>query len=192
MMHSDKAVQQALREQNAHIESEEIYKARSFTVRRDSYEHEGKLKHWDIVVHSGAIVVVPVLKNGDLLLVKQWRRAAGKILVEFPAGGLEMGEIPKDCAQRELREETGYRAERILSMGGFFTVPGFCTEYLHLFLGLELEKDPLQTQDEDEQIDLIACSFEAVEEMIETHQIQDAKTIAGFYRYDRWLKHQTV
>jgi ADP-ribose pyrophosphatase len=187
-MHTDKAIQQALREQKARVESEEVYTARTFKVRRDTYEHEGKLKRWDIIVHPGAVVLVPVLKNGHLLLVKQWRRASGKILLEFPAGTLEEGEIPVDCAQRELREETGYRADRILPMGGFYSAPGFCTEFLHLFLALDLEEAPLQTEDEDEEIDLIDASFEEVEAMIEKHQIEDAKTIAGFYRYDRWLK----
>ena len=187
---SDKSIQQALREKNALIESEEVYRARPFRVRRDTYQHEGHLKRWDIVVHPGAVVLVPVMKTGELLLVKQWRRAADKILVEFPAGTLEEGEAPGVCAQRELREETGYRAERIIPMGGFFTAPGFCTEFLHLFLALDLEAAPLQTDDEDEEIDLVTASHEAVAEMIEKHQIQDAKTIAGFYRYDRWLKSQ--
>jgi ADP-ribose pyrophosphatase len=183
-MHSDKSMQQAMREKDARIESEEVYRGRPFSVRRDTYQLEnGEQKRWDIIVHSGAVVLVPVTKKGELLLVKQWRRAAGKILLELPAGTLEPGEEPAVCAQRELREETGYRADKIIPLGGFFSAPGFCTEYLHLFLALDLTEAPLESEDSDEAIDLVSATFEQVEQMIETHQIQDAKTIAGFYRY---------
>lgn len=187
-MHTDKSIQQAMREQKARIESEEVYRGRPFIVRRDTYVHDSDIKRWDIVVHPGAVMLIPVMKDKNLLLVKQWRRAAGKILLEFPAGTLEMGEEPFACAQRELREETGYGSERIIPMGGFFTAPGFCTEYIHCFLALELKVAPLHTEDTDEQIDLVSASYEEMQEMIETHQIQDAKTISGFYRYGRWLQ----
>lgn len=191
-MHADKSTEQALREQHASIESEEVYRGKPFWVRRDTCHLDGKVKRWDIVVHPGAVVLLPVLKGGDLLLVKQWRRASGKILLELPAGTLEAGEAPAVCAERELREETGYRAGRMLPLGGFFTAPGFCTEYLHLFLALNLERAPLQTEDEDEHIDIVRASFEKVERMIEDSEIQDAKTIAGFYRYARWLQSQKI
>jgi|SRR5579862_996967 len=183
-MHSDKSMQQALREKEARVESEEVYRGGPFRVRQDTYRMEnGEQKRWDIIVHPGAVVLVPVTKKGELLLVKQWRRAAQKILLEFPAGTLEPGEAPDICAQRELREETGYRADKIIPLGGFFSAPGFCTEYLHLFLALDLTEAPLKSEDSDEAIDLVAATYEQVEEMIETHQIQDAKTIAGFHRY---------
>ncbi len=188
-MHSDKSLQQAMREKDARIQSEEVYRGRPFCVRRDTYQIENaELKCWDIVVHSGAVVLIPIIKTGELLLVKQWRRAVEKILLEFPAGTLEIGEAPSACAQRELREETGFRADKIIPLGGFFSAPGFCTEYLHLFLALDLTEAPLKSEDSDEVIDLVSVTYEQMELMIDTHQIQDAKTIAGFYRYEQWLK----
>src|SRR6185436_19062111 len=101
-------------------------------------------------------------------------------------------EAPEICAQRELREETGFQAGKIISLGGFFSAPGFCTEYLHLFLALDLTEAPLESEDSDEAIDLFSATYEQIEQMIEKHQIQDAKTIAGFYRYARWLKTHSV
>lgn len=188
-MHSNKSLQQAQREKDACRESEEMHRARSFWVRRDIYHLEdGQHKQWDIVVHPGAVVLIPVTKEGRLLLVKQWRRATETILLEFPAGTLEAGEEPSVCAQRELREETGYRADKILSLGGFFSAPGFCTEYLHLFLALDLMQAPLESEDSDEAIDLFSFTCNQVEQMIETGQIQDAKTIAAFYRYVAYCK----
>jgi ADP-ribose pyrophosphatase len=187
----EKSAQQALHEQKASVKREEVYRGRVISLRKDSCPSmEGKLKAWDIVVHPGAVVLVPVTKNKELLLVKQWRRASEKILLEFPAGTLEKEEKPALCAQRELQEETGYKAHTIIPLGGFYSAPGFCTEYLHLFLALDLEEAPLATDDDDEAIDLIVASFEQVAHMIERDQIQDAKTIAGFYRYEQWLKNQ--
>lgn len=177
-----------MREQKARVEREEVYRGKPFYVCKDTYHFDGETKHFNIVVHPGAVVLVPVTKNKELLLVKQWRRAVGRIMLEFPAGTLEPSEAPIVCAERELREETGYTAHRILPLGGFFSAPGFCTEYLHLFLALELEEAPLQSEDEDEAIDLVAATYDEVVKMIEEHQIQDAKTIAGLYRYEQWLR----
>lgn len=191
-MHLEKSAQQALEEKNAHIEREEIYKGKIITLRRDTYQPKvGELKNWDIIVHPGAVVLVPVTKKKELILVKQWRRAANQITLEFPAGTLEKNEEIMLCAQRELREETGYQAHTIIPLGGFFSAPGFCTEYLHLFLALDLEEAPLKSEDTDEAIDLLIASHNQIGQMIKKNEIQDAKTIAGFYRYEQWLKKET-
>ena len=184
----EKSAQQASREKNAYTTTEEIYQGKIITVSRRTY-HLSKTKSWDLVLHPGAVAIIPVTKNQEFLLVKQWRRAIEKITLEFPAGVLETQEEPLQCAERELREEVGMRANRMVPIGGLFSTPGFCSEYLHLFIALDLEESPLQP-DEDEEIDCVTLSSKQLSEMIQEHLIEDAKTIAGFYLYEQWLKNQ--
>jgi len=136
----------------------------------------------EVVVHPGAIVIVPIDQAGRLLLVKQWRHPVGKVLTELPAGTLEAGESPHSCAERELQEETGFKPTTLTAMGGFYSAPGFCTEYLHLFLaeGLTVSRLPA---DEDEHIELLSVSLAAALQMIEDGTICDAKSVAGILRY---------
>jgi ADP-ribose pyrophosphatase len=180
-----KSAEQEQFEKTTPVKRQEIYKGRTITVRTDTLQKGEKTLKWDIVVHPGAVVLVPVTANQELVFVKQWRRALEKQMIELPAGTLEHQEPAADCAQRELREETGYRAGQIIPMGGFYSAPGFCTEYLHLFLALDLIPDPLPA-DDDEGIDLLLLSLDQVDEMIESGEICDAKTIAGVHRYAQW------
>ncbi|MDN3509195.1 MAG: NUDIX hydrolase [Candidatus Neptunochlamydia sp.] len=92
--------------------------------------------------------------KGELVLVKQWRRAAREILIEVPAGGLEKGEDPHFCAKRELQEETGFRSDKITHLGGFYSAPGILSEYIHLYLAEKLVANLLIGDDTDE-VDLI-------------------------------------
>jgi ADP-ribose pyrophosphatase len=173
-------------EKNSKVERKEIYRGKTIAIRSDTLKkQDGSTKTWDIVIHPGAVVLVPITDKNEIILVKQWRRAIEKRILELPAGTLELGEHPQDCAQRELQEETGFRAKQMISLGGFFSAPGFCTEYLHLFLALHLEQAPL-TPDDDEGIDLLMVSLQNAEKLIETGEICDAKTIAGILRYAKW------
>jgi ADP-ribose pyrophosphatase len=181
----DKSKAQAEAEQRAIVESERVFTGKTICVQRDKVAG----RCWDLVTHPGAVVIVPVTEQGEILLIEQWRRAAKQILLELPAGTRDQGEDIGTCAQRELREETGYRARKWVPLGGFFSAPGFCTEYLHLFIGKDLVLDPLP-HDEDEAIDLCRYPLEETLKMIESGAICDAKTIAGLFRYDRWLKTQ--
>jgi ADP-ribose pyrophosphatase len=184
----EKSAQQENFERSAKVDRKVVYRGRTIALRCDTLEKEGASKTWDIIVHPGAVVLVPVTKKKEIIFVKQWRRAIEKRVIELPAGTLEAGEAPKLCAQRELREETGFRSEKILPLGGFYSAPGYCTEYLHLFLALDLEADPLEA-DDDEAIDLLFFSLEKTMEMIESGEICDAKTIAGILRYANWSAH---
>lgn len=185
-----KAEKQASFEKTVKTTSRLVHAGRVFSLRVDTYVLENTPKNWDIVVHPGAVVIVPVTSEGRILLVEQWRRAANQVMIELPAGTLEKGEPTLLCAQRELQEETGFRAGEIIPMGGFYTVPGYCTEYLHLFLAKDLEAAPLPA-DDGEEIDLLSLSLDEVHLQIESGKICDAKTIAGIYRYERWLKRKT-
>lgn len=182
----EKSAAQERFEKSSPIEHREIYRGRTIALRCDSLKKEdGSIKKWDIVIHPGAVVLIPITEKQEIILVKQWRRAIGKSILELPAGTLESGEMPEACAQRELQEETGFRANKIIPLGGFYSAPGFCTEYLHLFLALDLKSDPLPA-DDDEKIDLYPVSFNKAEKMIESGEICDAKTIAGIQRYAHW------
>ncbi len=146
---------------------------------------DGTVHESNLVRHAGAVAILAVLDDGRLILVEQWRRATGKILLEIPAGTLEPGEIPLHCAERELQEEIGYRANTLIPLGGFYSTPGFCTEYIHLFLGKDLEKSRLFGED-SEEIDPVVLSLEEILKKIDRHEIPDMKTIAAVHLYLRW------
>lgn len=168
------------------VESQIVHRGHTFNLRVDKFDLGNGPRQWDIILHPGAVVILPVNEKNELLLIKQWRRAAEQILIELPAGTLDPGEPADVCAQRELQEETGFKAQELIGLGGFFTAPGFCTEYLHFFVGRKLIPSALE-QDEDEGIDLITVTLDEALKMIDTGTICDAKTIAGIMRYERWL-----
>ena len=181
------AESQALREQGAKIDQKFILEGKFIQVRRDVIEFNGHpTQTWDLIVHPGAVAVIPIDDQGRLVLVEQWRRAIGKITIEIPAGLLEKGEAPEFCAQRELREETGYRAKELASFGGCYCAPGLSDEYVHLFIAQGLQKDPL-IADDTEAIDVRTVSPEEALKMIEEGIIYDAKTVVGILRYARVL-----
>jgi ADP-ribose pyrophosphatase len=143
---------------------------------------EGPSYTREVVVHPGAVVVIPVDANGDILMVRQWRRAVGKILLELPAGTLEEGEEAGVTADRELQEEIGYKAGRLTKLGGFYSAPGFCSEYLHLFLAEDLRESRL-APDDHEHIEVCTVPLGKALELIEQGEIEDAKSVAGLSRY---------
>ncbi|HSX12055.1 MAG TPA: NUDIX hydrolase [Rhabdochlamydiaceae bacterium] len=173
-------------EKKAKTQSEFVYKGKILSLRRDHFQlQEGAPQQYDIVVHPGAVAVIPVTDQGNLLLIKQWRRAAQKILIEIPAGILEKNEDPLECAKRELQEETGYKAELFISLGGFFTTPGYCTEYIYLYIAKQLSPSYLPP-DDHEWIDPFEVSLESALEMVYEHEIEDVKTIAAILQYSQW------
>lgn len=179
---------QKLLEQTSRVDAACSYEGKLISVRSDRFkDEEDNIHQYDIVLHPGAAVMIPIHKDGKIHFVKQWRRAVQDILIELPAGTLEKNEEPLYCAQRELQEEIGYKARRMTNLGGFFTAPGFCNEYLHLFLAEDLVKSSL-IGDDSEKIDHCLLSLEEALEWIEKGKIKDAKTICGVYRYLRWKK----
>lgn len=136
----------------------------------------------EMIRHSGASAVVPVLEvPGEptkVLLVRQYRYAAEGFLYEIPAGRLEPGETPENCAKRELQEETGYSAGRLIAMTSIYTTPGFTNEIIHLFLAEELMPGKSALED-DEILELTAVEMSAALEMIRTGEIKDGKTISA-------------
>ena len=132
----------------------------------------------EIVEHPGSIVVVPVTGRDSVLLVEQWRHPAKQVLLEAPAGTLDPGENPAETVQRELREETGYRAASIRKIGEFWIAPGWCDEYMHAYLATGLTPDPLP-QDVDEDLHVVETPLDEVPGLLQNGRIADAKSIAA-------------
>ena len=120
--------------------------------------------------------------EGGLLRARQPRPATGLSLLELPAGTLEQGEEPAAGAARELEEETGFRAGRVERLGGFFMAPGYCTEYIHAYLATDLEPGTAGG-DEDEDIEALALPLNEVFHLIETGELEDAKSLAALFLY---------
>lgn len=146
----------------------------------------GALSAREIVKHPGGVAIVPVDAQGRVLLVRQYRLAAGRELVELPAGTLEAGEDPAFCAARELQEETGYKADHLESLGGIYLAPGYTTEFLHLFYATGLSESKL-AHDADEFIDVVTATMAEALAMIEDGTICDGKSVAGLMRVARRL-----
>jgi len=161
------------------LSSELIYEGRAFTVRVDTVQTvDGRKTTRDIVEHSECVAIVAVDSDGKILLVRQYRLPAGKQLLEIPAGGIDGDEKPADAVRRELQEETGYLPKKVEKIGGFYSAPGFCTEYLHLFLATELEPSRLIAED-TESIILERIDPDQISGLIHSGEICDAKSIAG-------------
>jgi len=160
------------------ISTETIYEGRIFEVRVDTIR-EGKIEYKrEIVVHRGSAVIVPVFEDGTVALVRQYRHAAGKYLLEVPAGSLDVGEDPLTGAQRELEEEIGYRAGNVEKIAEFYVSPGFLTEKMFVYLATELTETS-QNLEEDELIEIERLTFEQALDKIRSVEIEDAKTIVG-------------
>ncbi len=134
-----------------------------------------------VVHHPGAVVIIPQLADGRLLLIEQYRFAVGETLLEFPAGTLEPGEAPLLCARRELIEETGYRAEHWGALGIIYSSPGFCDEQQHLFVASGLVPDQAAA-DEDEILAVKRLTVQEVERAMADGMLVDAKSIAAYAR----------
>jgi len=166
------------------VDSRLVYSGR-IDVRLDTYQLAEKTKTFELVLHPGAVVILPIDSAGRLLLIQQWRRAVQEIMTELPAGTLEENEPPAACAKRELQEETGFATKKLTPLGGFFSAPGFCNEFLHLFVAEELYPSPLPP-DDDERIDLLPTPLDQALRMVEEGKIRDAKSIAGLFKYQLW------
>lgn len=165
------------------LSSHEIYSGKILKLRVDDVRlNDGCQTRREIVEHSDAVAIIAVDSDDNILLVKQFRKPVEKELLEIPAGCIEKGEQTENTVIREMREETGYRPQKIERLGGFYSTPGFCTEYLHLYLATDLVPDKLHAEDTDD-IELVRIPKKRIIELIDSGSICDAKTIAGFLTY---------
>ena len=143
----------------------------------------GNTAVWDFIAHKGAAAVVPVLPDGRIIMVRQYRNALERYTLELPAGAVNEVDEPKEiCAVRELEEETGYRAGKMEWLINLNTTVAFCNEFIGIYLATELEKTH-QHLDEDEYVDVEFCELAELMDMIYTGKITDGKTIAGSLAY---------
>ena len=164
------------------IRSEQVYDGRVMRVRRDTIrvnKATGPVETVrDVVETRNAVTLVPVDADGNVLLVRQYRWAAATPLLEAPAGMMEAGEAPEECARRELREETGHAADTLVLLGGFWMAPGYSTEFMHAYLATGLRPDPLPA-DEDEDLELVPVPWGDIPRLIREGTVQDAKSVAA-------------
>ncbi len=167
------------------ISSQKIYEGRVIKLRVDELQVDSGLRmHREIIEHPGAVVMLSIDSAGLIYWVRQYRHATGQKLLELPAGTIEPGEDPELCARRELAEETGFAAAVWQPLGGFFTAPGFCSEYIHAFAASNLAPESADG-DEDEDIEVLPLSLEDSLQAIDSGAVVDAKSIAALHLYLR-------
>ena len=165
----------------ANIPDKELFQSRIFTVvERMQIGRSGALLRRQVVKHPGAVGIVPILPDGRVLLIKQYRIALEKEIFEIPAGTREPGESPLATAKRELIEETGYRSDAFTQLSTIYTSPGILQEELTLYLATDLE--PGESAPEDgERIALTPLEWSEIDDMIRVGEISDGKTLAGLF-----------
>jgi ADP-ribose pyrophosphatase len=169
------------------LSSRTVMRGKVFDVRRDRVREPGGVEAMrDVVVHYGSVVLLPVLDDGRILLVRQYRHAAGQFLWELVAGRIERGENPVRAGRRELEEETGYKARRLRRLFEAFPSPGFLSEWMVTYLADGLKPGTAQPE-ADEKIETGAFSLAELEGRIRRGSIRDGKTIAGVLYYSHFL-----
>lgn len=163
------------------ISSRRVHEGRRISLRIDEFQLGAKppaVK--EIIEHPGGVVILPLTDHGTVLLIRQWRQAAGAVLLECPSGTREPGESPEVSAHRELREEAGVRASRLTPLGGTWVAPGYSSEFTYGFLATGLTPDPLP-QDDGEDIHVVEVPVDDIPGLVRTGELQDQMTIAVFF-----------
>jgi len=161
--------------------SARIYDGAVLNLRVDKVRlDDGTQSTREIVEHRGAVAIVPVLGNGHVIMIRQYRYAIGKELLEIPAGTLENQEDPQSAANRELEEETGYTCGHMTKITEIYMAPGYATEKIHVYLATDLQPSKPHL-DEDERIEIEPIPFSAALQKVRSSEICDAKTVCGLY-----------
>ena len=170
------------------LKSEMIYEGKVFGVRADDVEEPNGVRATRVVItHPGSVVVLPVLKDGRILMIEQYRHATRQYLWELVAGRIDEGETVKEAAARELKEETGYTAKRFTEFLDVWPTPGFLEERMHILLAEGLTEGEA-TPEEDEKIVSHAYTAKELKQMMKSGKLRDGKSIAGILYYLTFLK----
>ena len=161
------------------VDSRVEYEGKILNLRVDTVKMPGgRLANREIAEHSNSVCVVPIDSQGNVLLVRQYRKPAEADLLEVPAGGIEGDETSDEAVLRELQEETGHTAGKLQLLSSFWVAPGWCTEYMHAYLATDLSPASLAA-DDDENITVVPVPLKDVESLMDNGEIQDAKSIAS-------------
>ncbi|HLA08612.1 MAG TPA: NUDIX hydrolase [Anaerolineales bacterium] len=161
------------------LTSEILLQGRAFKIRRDTLKTpDGRETKFEIIEHGGSVILIPMDENGNVLFVRQYRHAAGKDLLELPAGTRDEDELYEECAAREIREETGMEAGKLQKVGEFFLAPGYSTEFMVVYLATGLKHSPLQA-DDDEFLLVEKIPLKKALDMAERGELPDAKSLAA-------------
>lgn len=161
------------------MESKDIYQGRIIKLRVDTVQlPSGRTTTREIVEHEDAVCVVPIDENNNVLMVRQYRKAAQLNLLEVPAGGVEAGETPDETVLRELQEEVSVTSGSLRRLSGFWVSPGWATEFMHAYLAMDLTPASLPA-DDDEYISVERVPLDSIPGLIESGEIQDSKSIAS-------------
>lgn len=169
------------------VNSTELYKGRIINLYNDEVElPNGKHSKREYVTHNGGCAILPLTKDGDILLVRQFRYPYGEVVLEIPAGKLEKGENPDDCAVRELKEEVGGTSDNIINLGKIYPSPGYTNEILRVYLALDVEIGECNP-DDDEFLQVERISLDKALDMVMQGEIIDAKSVIGILKAKRYI-----
>jgi len=165
------------------ISRKEIYNGHAFNVQELLVAlPDGRKRKYDLVDHQDSVTIIPVDQNG-IWFVKQFRMGSQNVLLELPAGVMDIDEMPHICAARELREEIGMAAEELIQVGSIYLAPGYSNELNHIFVARNLKSDPLQ-QDEDEFLSSVQYSNDEIRILIKDGVLNDSKSLAALHLYE--------
>jgi len=165
------------------LSRQQLYQGRAVNLYMDTVEKpSGETTTREVVEHGNCVAVVVIDEQDNVLLERQFRYPVGKFLLEIPAGGIDPNEEPIDCVRRELREEIGYYPQKIEELGGFYSVPGYGTEYLYCYLASDLVPSRLIAED-SEDIEVVRVPISKLTQLIASGEICDAKSIAALLRF---------
>jgi ADP-ribose pyrophosphatase len=161
------------------VGSKQVFKGQILSVRVDELKMpSGRVVEREVITHGGAVGIIPVTGDNKIILVKQYRHPVGQMLLEIPAGKLDPGETPEDCARRELIEEIGQAPGRLTAIASFFTTPGYSNEIFHLFAAEDLVPEVAEAP-EEEIVGTAEVTLAEAIGMIDNGGIEDGKTIAA-------------
>ena len=162
------------------VDSEIVFSGRVFSVRTGTVCLDDRSNaQRDVVEHSGGVAVVPIIDN-EIALIRQFRISIGREIIELPAGRLENGETPENCARREIEEELGYRAEKLVLAHSYYSSVGFTNERMYVYLGLNL-KETKKRPEWDERIQMVRLPVSEIFPKLLRGEFEDSKTIIGLY-----------